>query len=115
MKRIIVGGKSFEILKIGWGSLPKDKWSNYSLLKFRVKVTPDLKLFLEKSLGEEKQDIHLVKGDGIYLCQCDFRQLQGLSRFPDKSELCQITIILWSQKKVSKQEEREFILNELGI
>lgn len=115
MKRIIVEDKSFEILKIGWGTMSKGKWSNYSLLKFRVKVTSDLKLFLEKSLRDEKQDIHLVKEDGIYLCQFDFRQLQGLSKFPDKSELCQITIILWSQKKVSKQEEREFILNDLGI
>ena len=115
MKRIIVGDKSFEILKIGWGTIPKGKWSNYSLLKFRVKVTPELKLFLEKSLKEEKQDIHLVKEDGIYLCQCDFRQLQGLSRFSDKTELCQLTLILWSQKRVTKEEERDILLNELGI
>lgn len=126
MKKIIVAEKSFPVLKSTWGEIPKDRWQNYTVLKLRIRATTETKSFLYNQMDLNKDrfnngyfTFHALKKDGIFLFETDLKGIQGLSKFPDGTEILQLSLVLWQQKPVPKREalqmQRDLILTDMGI
>ena len=104
-----------DVLKLTWGSIPNGKWQNYQTLKIRIKVDQKTKEFLKSQIktNVDKQPFNFIasKKDGLWSCESDLKGIQGLSKFPDRSEICHLNIILWSQNKLNKSEQRDLLIH----
>lgn len=123
--KIIIGEKSFDVIKSTWEYIKKGRWQNYTAVKIRVKVEQEVKRFLyEHRESNPNRDsryltFHVIRNNGIFLFETDLKGIQGLSKFRDGSEICQLSLIVWNETPLSKDEQiqmqRDLVLKNIGI